>query len=787
MTSRTKGRLIGGFAMVVASLLPTIAYAQDPFGAGGPDSILSGYSSAYNQWTTALGSYGIRLFQLLATIDFAWTCATLAIEKQELQGWITGIIRKLMTIGFFYALLTHGVQWTGYIVQSFMQLGAAGSGGQVSVTTQPSEIMRMGLDIAGRLMSGAAGAAPGTFDFVTNPFGSLAPAFILVIAAFLIVIAFLIVTVHFIMALVESYLVLAAGFIFLGFGGSRWTVPFTEKYVSLIVSVGARLMVLFLVIGLGFNFANIWAAQAQQAAQLGGFGISASGGLQGTEACFSLVAEVGIYGLVCWILPQLAANVIGGTLSFSAGDAIGAGAAGATAALAAAQAVAAVGAAVATGGAAAPVAAADVAAVGAAAGGGAASAMGAAGGAAGAAGSAGAGAAGGAGMADGLGAAAAPAGEAGGAATQPGPPADLGGGASGTGGSDPSSQAAAPGGNDASSSSGSAGGNDAAPAAGEVTSSIQQANAAGSAARAQALRAGASPQQASAAFDQAFGSSLKLGGSGGDSNGDAGVESGGSPDASNSNAGAAADGDAGLEASASEGDRDVEAGAGASSPKSGSTSPASDTSGSTARVGSPAPAVTGGTNANAGAAADGDASLEANAAEGDQDIEAAAGSSSPAGSSPSTVAETGDGVNGAGPSAPAIPSGEDLSAPVGTADVAPSEIAEGSDQSGESLAGDKDSPSADFETGKGLDGTSPDAVPVASGKDLAAPESTSNTAASTTGSGPGQSQPRPPKDLFTKAGSGLQNARNTIQQVHGSLPNDGGTIAGASPKMDHGE
>lgn len=57
--------------LLIWGLSPLAARAQDPFGAAGPDNILSGYSSAYNQWTTALGGYGLRLFQLLAVIDFA--------------------------------------------------------------------------------------------------------------------------------------------------------------------------------------------------------------------------------------------------------------------------------------------------------------------------------------------------------------------------------------------------------------------------------------------------------------------------------------------------------------------------------------------------------------------------------------------------------------------------------------------------------------------------------------------------------------------------------------------
>jgi len=48
-------------------------------------------------------------------------------------------------------------------------------------------------------------------------------------------------TIQFLVAMVESYIVVAAGFIFLGFGGSRWTVPYAERYIGLAVSNGVKI------------------------------------------------------------------------------------------------------------------------------------------------------------------------------------------------------------------------------------------------------------------------------------------------------------------------------------------------------------------------------------------------------------------------------------------------------------------------------------------------------------------------------------------------------------------
>jgi type IV secretion system protein TrbL len=71
-----------------------------------------------------------------------------------------------------------------------------------------------------------------------------------------------IISLQFIVAMVESYIIVAAGFIFIGFGGSRWTVPCTERYIGLAVSTGVKIMLLYLLIGASLNFAVDWQTAA---------------------------------------------------------------------------------------------------------------------------------------------------------------------------------------------------------------------------------------------------------------------------------------------------------------------------------------------------------------------------------------------------------------------------------------------------------------------------------------------------------------------------------------------
>ena len=220
------------------------------------------------------------------------------LEKSDLQSWTSALIRKLMWIGAFYALLLNGRIWIPAIIDSFTQIGqnAAGLG-----ALSPSGVFIQGLSIAGALMDGASTSA-----FFTNPGTSLALAF----AALLIVISYTLITINFIVTLVESYLVVSVGFIFLGFGGSRWTAPYTERYIGLAVSIGIKIVLLYCLISAGFDLSHGWLDEAQA--------IAASA--RPVMTAFDVMGGSLIFMMCCWQIPKLFAAVIGGSPALTGGD-----------------------------------------------------------------------------------------------------------------------------------------------------------------------------------------------------------------------------------------------------------------------------------------------------------------------------------------------------------------------------------------------------------------------------------------------------------------------------------
>src|SRR3984893_8705947 len=220
------------------------------------------------------------------------------LEKSDLQSLTSALIRKLMWIGACDAPLLNGRIWIPAIIDSFTQIGqnAAGLG-----ALSPSGVFIQGLSLAGALMDGASTSA-----FFTNPGTSLALAF----AALLIVISYTLIAINFIVTLVESYLVVSVGFIFLGFGGSRWTAPYTERYIGLAVSIGIKILLLYCLISAGLGLSLGWLDEAQ--------GIATSA--RPAIAAFDVMGGSLIFMMCCWQIPKLFAAVIGGSPALTGGD-----------------------------------------------------------------------------------------------------------------------------------------------------------------------------------------------------------------------------------------------------------------------------------------------------------------------------------------------------------------------------------------------------------------------------------------------------------------------------------
>jgi type IV secretion system protein TrbL len=293
-----KRRLMFAAAGVFASA--TAAHAQAPVDVGGTFQQIA---QAANAWIPAITQEASFLFYALATLDFAWGAPQL-LRESDFNGLFLSLIKKLLVISFFYAVLINGQIWIPAIVNSFAQLGATAAG--VPLVQNPSDIMTQGLQIISDLFTKVSAT-----DLLTQPGGAITT----ILAACIVLASYIIITLHYVVTKLEAIIVMSAGYIFLGFGGSRWTSPYFERYISLAVGTGVRLMLIYLMLGVFRTVSNNWIATMN--------GYTAD---QPITQIFPTLMSMLLFAFASWMIPKMAASIASGTLGTGAADLVGIGA-----------------------------------------------------------------------------------------------------------------------------------------------------------------------------------------------------------------------------------------------------------------------------------------------------------------------------------------------------------------------------------------------------------------------------------------------------------------------------
>lgn len=322
MRNRTVSAAALAFALVVVS---GAALAQAAPDLNNPTQSFEGLLDLINQqagaWGPRLRGYAFSLFWALAGIQLTWSLGQLAFKNAELGEVLGELVRQVMTIGFWLAFLMFSVDWCSAIVNSFRKAGASAAG--VGDALNPGDMFRMGVNLATNMSNVG----------LIGPF----EGFALAVSCAIVLLCFVFIAALMAVALVESYIVINAGVLFMGFAGSSWTRDTAMAFVKYAISVGAKLFILTLLVGIVLSSSKEWAIAYNHS----------------DASMWTLVGLALVCAYLCKSIPDLIQALISGS-SVGGGGAIGgiaaAGAAFGMAAMAAVKTVA-------TGGAAAPLAA----------------------------------------------------------------------------------------------------------------------------------------------------------------------------------------------------------------------------------------------------------------------------------------------------------------------------------------------------------------------------------------------------------------------------------------------
>lgn len=134
-------------ALIAACLL---LFAPDLFANQVLDNIGQSYKDATGGWSSALSSIARGLFIKLAGIELVWAGIWWVMEKDDPNAVIVSMLRIVMGLMFFWAILLNFDTWIPAVIDGFSKAGQT-AGGMSALT--PSTVLDTGLVISTKLLA----------------------------------------------------------------------------------------------------------------------------------------------------------------------------------------------------------------------------------------------------------------------------------------------------------------------------------------------------------------------------------------------------------------------------------------------------------------------------------------------------------------------------------------------------------------------------------------------------------------------------------------------------------
>ena len=222
--------------------LPSVPVAQDE---GAFNTILQEFYNITTGYQATIVAIAEKVFFGLAIFHVIWVGFKMTWQGFEFQKVVAEYMKMLLFLGFFLALIRFP-QFANLIISSFIEAANNVTAGGTGATTNafdgsgsvsPSGLMTVANSIVLRAISNISLFKVGA-------------AVLIGISVILILLSFAMMVLRLIMAYVEAYIAISAGMILLAFGAMSFTSELAKKYIFYLISVGLKLFVLLIILGI---------------------------------------------------------------------------------------------------------------------------------------------------------------------------------------------------------------------------------------------------------------------------------------------------------------------------------------------------------------------------------------------------------------------------------------------------------------------------------------------------------------------------------------------------------
>lgn len=242
------GNVSGIFESKDATMVISIVYAADAQGSAQDTDILKKIEMKYYErtatWTATLTEFAQRLFRYFLMLDIVMFAVAggigIATGGKGL-GQVLGefVLIVILPAAFMFCVIKYYQPWSQDIIKGLYH---------VAGTVEPSSILG-----ANKFFS----AGIKLFDGICEAVSIKDPVtWILFLAGLVIIVVYALMAMQILLIKCESYIVLNAGIIILGLGAFSQTRHYAINFITYVLSVGIKLYVMQLIIGIAFSFVD---------------------------------------------------------------------------------------------------------------------------------------------------------------------------------------------------------------------------------------------------------------------------------------------------------------------------------------------------------------------------------------------------------------------------------------------------------------------------------------------------------------------------------------------------
>jgi type IV secretion system protein TrbL len=255
------------------------------------DKLIQQFQSASHSWESVIMGEAKWLFGVLALISLVLTFGLIVARGTEMGEVVAALVRWTLFTGIAWWALTNGPTFSHAIVTSFFKMGgqAAGVGNAFSPT--------MFLDVSFKLYQKIL-AQEHWYNLGQSIGAELVGILIVLCACWM--------TCNVVLALCSSWVFASAGVIFVAFGACSFWRDIAINFYRTVLAVAAKVMVMVLVMGIGYQFLQGAASSLT---------VSPNGG----ELVVFLAASA-VLAVLSHSLPNQVASVVGGHGSHGIGN-----------------------------------------------------------------------------------------------------------------------------------------------------------------------------------------------------------------------------------------------------------------------------------------------------------------------------------------------------------------------------------------------------------------------------------------------------------------------------------